>query len=33
MKKAIANEFELTADGFCALPRSTKHSNYFMGNW
>ena len=28
-----ANKFELTADGFRALPISTRYDNYLMGNW
>ena len=27
-----ANEFELTADSYRALPRSTKHGNHFKDN-
>ena len=32
-KSQYANEFELTANSFRALPRSTKHGNYLIDNW
>ena len=32
-KSQYTNEFKFTADGICALPRSTKHGNNLMGNW
>ena len=33
VEKPFANEFELTANGFRAPPRSTKNGNYLIDNW